>query len=133
MKKYVDGKIIDMTPDEVTAYQAETITTQQQTPTAGLEDKMRAYIESIPTAGTPTVPPKVGFKWELIYNSGTAGFAWELVHDPDAVGTIAKPFEWFAGIRVVAGYHYTNGADIALAVADGVPANFDDEVFLVKL
>lgn len=132
MKKYVDGKIIDMTPDEVTAYQAESITTQQQIPTAGLDDKIRVYIESIPTAETPTVPPKVGFKWELIY-SGTAGFAWELVHDPDAVGTVAKPFEWFSGISVVAGYNYTNGIDIALAIADGIPASFDDEVFLVKI
>lgn len=132
MKKCVNGQIIDMTPAEATAYQAETIATQQQIPTAGLEDKMRVYIESIPTADTPIVPPKVGFKWELIY-SGSAGFAWELVPDPDAVGTVAKPFEWFVGISVVAGYHYTDGVDIALAVADGVPTTFDDKAFLVKL
>ena len=132
MKKYVNGQIIDMTPDEVTAYQEAAITTQQQIPTAGLEDKMRVYIESIPTAETPTVPPKIGFKWKLIYR-GIAGFAWELVPDPDAVGTVAKPFEWFAGIRVVKGYHYTNGVDVALAVASGVPATFEDERFLVKL
>lgn len=132
MKKCVNGQIIDMTPDEVTAYQEGIITAQQQIPLSGFEDKIRAYIESIPTAETPTVPPKVGLKWELIY-SGTAGFAWELVPDPDAVGTASKPFEWFAGIRVVMGYHYTNGVDIALAVADGIPASFDDEAFLVKL
>lgn len=132
MKKCVNGQIIDMTPDEVTAYQADAITAQQQIQTAGFEDKIRAYIESRPTAETPTVPPKVGFKWELIY-SGTAGFAWELVPDPDAVGTVAKPFEWFAGIRVAMGYHYTNGVDVALAVADGIPATFGDERFLVKL
>lgn len=121
-----------MTPDEVTAYQEAAITTQLQTPLSGFEDKMRVYIESIPTADTPTVPPKIGFKWKLIYR-GIAGFAWELVPDPDAVGTVAKPFEWFAGIRVTAGYHYTNGVDVALAVADGIPASFDDEAFLVKL
>ena len=132
MKKYINGQIIDMTPDEVTAYQEAAITAQQQIPTAGLEDKMRVYIESIPTAETPTVPPKIGFKWKLIYR-GIAGFAWELVPDPDAVGTVAKPFEWFAGIRVVMGYHYTDGVDIALAVADGSPATFEDERFLVKL
>lgn len=132
MKIFDNGIVRDMTSDEVTAYQAEAITAQQQIPTAGLEDKMRVYIESIPTAETPTVPPKIGFKWELIY-SGSAGFAWELVPDPDAAGTVAKPFEWFAGISVVVGYHYTDGVDIALAVADGVPANFDDEAFLVKL
>lgn len=131
MKKCVNGQIIDMTPDEVTAYQAEAITTHQQITTAGLEYKMRVYIESIPTADAPTVPPKVGFKWELLY-SGSAGFAWELVPDPDAVGTVAKPFEWFAGISVVTGYHYTNGVAVALAVADGVPATFEDERFLVK-
>ena len=67
MKKCVNGEIIDMTPDEVTAYQEATITTQQQIPTAGFEDKMRVYIESIPTSDTPTVPPKIGFKWKLIY------------------------------------------------------------------
>ena len=132
MKKYVNGQVIDMTPDEVTAYQEAAITTQQQIPTAGVEDKMRVYIESIPTADTPTVPPKVGFKWKLVYH-GTEGFAWELVPDPDAVGTVTKPFEWFAGIRVVKGYHYTNGVDVALAVANGIPATFDDERFLVKI
>ena len=132
MKKYVNGQVIDMTPDEVTAYQDAAITTQQQIPTAGFEDKMRVYIESIPTADTPTVPPKIGFKWKLIYR-GIAGFAWELVPDPDAVGTVAKPFEWFAGIRVAMGYHYTNGVDVALAVADGIPATFEDERFLVKI
>ena len=132
MKKYVNGQIVDMTPDEVTAYQEATITTQQQIPTAGLEDKMRVYIESIPTAHSPTVPPKIGFKWKLIHR-GIAGFAWELVPDPDAVGTVTKPFEWFTGIRVVTGYHYTDGVNIALAVANGIPATFDDERFLVKI
>lgn len=132
MKKCVNGQIIDMTPEEVTAYQEASITTQHQIHTSGLEDKLRVYIESIPTAHTPTVPPKIGFKWKLIYR-GIAGFAWELVPDPDAVGTVAKPFEWFAGIRVVKGYHYTNGVDVALAVADGIPATFEDERFLVKI
>ena len=132
MKKCVNGQIIDMTPDEVTAYQEAAIATQQQITTEGFGDKLRVYIESIPTAHTPTVPPKIGFKWKLIYR-GIAGFAWELVPDPDAVGTVAKPFEWFAGVRVAAGYHYTNGVDVALAVASGVPATFEDERFLVKL
>ena len=132
MKKCVNGQIIDMTPDEVTAYQEAAIITQHQIHTSGLEDKLRVYIESIPTVHTPTVPPKIGFKWKLIYR-GIAGFAWELVPDPDAVGTVAKPFEWFAGIRVAKGYHYTNGVDVALAVASGIPATFEDERFLVKL
>ena len=132
MKKCVNGQIIDMTPDEVTAYQEAAITTQQQITTEGFGDKLRVYIESIPMAHTPTVLPKIGFKWKLIYR-GIAGFAWELVPDPDAVGTVAKPFEWFAGIRVAAGYHYTNGVDVALAVASGIPATFEDERFLVKL
>ena len=132
MKKCVNGQIIDMTPDEVTAYQEAAITTQQQITTEGFGDKLRVYIESIPTAHTPTVPPKIGFKWKLIYR-GITGFAWELVPDPDAVGTVTKPFEWFAGIRVAKGYHYTNGVDIALAVASGIPATFEDERFLVKI
>ena len=132
MKKCVNGQIIDMTPDEVTAYQEAAITTQQQIQTSRFGDKLRVYIESIPTGHIPTVPPKIGFKWKLIYR-GIAGFAWELVPDPDAVGTVANPFEWFAGIRVVMGYHYTDGVDVALAVADGIPATFDDERFLVKI
>ena len=132
MKKCVNGEIIDMTPDEVTAYQEATITTQHQIHTAGFEDKMRVYIESIPTIHTPTVSPKIGFKWKLVYR-GITGFAWELVPDHDAVGTVTKPFEWFAEIRVVKGYHYTNGVDVALAVANGIPATFDDERFLVKI
>ena len=44
MKKCVNGQIIDMTPYEVTAYQADAITAQQQIQTAGFEDKIRAYI-----------------------------------------------------------------------------------------
>ena len=132
MKICINGLVRDMTHDEVMAYQEATITTQQQIPTAGLEDKVRVYIESIPTADTPTVPPKIGFKWKLIYR-GISGFAWELVPDPDAVGTVTKPFEWFAGIRVVTGYHYTDGVNIALAVTDGIPSSFDDDRFLVKL
>ena len=132
MKKCVNGEIIDMTHDEVMAYQEAIIETQHQIHTAGFEDKMRVYIESIPTIHTPTVPPKIGFKWKLIYR-GIAGFAWELVPDHDAVGTVTKPFEWFAGIRVVKGYHYTNGVDVALSVANGIPSSFDDERFLVKI
>lgn len=132
MKKCVNGQIIDMTPDEVTACQEAAITAQQQITTEGFGDKLRVYIESIPTAHTPTVPPKIGFKWKLIYR-GITGFAWELVPDPDAVGTVTKPFEWFAGIRVVKSYHYTNGVDVALAVANGIPATFDDKRFLVKI
>lgn len=132
MKKCVNGQIIDMTPDEVTAYQEAAITAQQQIPTAGFGDKLRVYIESIPTVHIPTVPPKIGFKWKLIHR-GIAGFSWELVPDPDAVGTVAKPFEWFAGIRVVKGYHYTDGVDVALAVTDGIPSSFDEDRFLVKL
>lgn len=132
MKICINGLVRDMTPDEVMAYQEAVITAQQQIPTAGLEDKTRVYIESIPTEDTPTVPPKIGFKWKLVYR-GIAGFAWELVPDPDAVGTVTKPFEWFAGIRVVKGYHYTNGVDVALSVANGIPATFDDERFLVKI
>ena len=132
MNKCVNGQINDMTPDEVTAYQEAAITTQQQIHTSWFEDKLRVYSASIPTVHTPTSPPKIGFKWKLIYR-GITGFAWELIPDPDAVGTVAKPFEWFAGIRVAKGYHYTNGVDVALAVADGVPATFEDERFLVKL
>ena len=132
MKICINGLVRDMTPDEVMAYQEATIETQHQIHTAGFEDKMRVYIESIPTIHIPTVPPKIGFKWKLVY-SGIAGFAWELVPDPDAVGTVTKPFEWFAGIRVVKGYHYTNGVDVALAFANGIPATFDDERFLVKI
>ena len=101
MKICINGLVRDMPPDEVTAYQEAAIATQHQIQTTGLEDKMRVYIESIPTAYTPTDKPKIGFKWKLIYR-GIAGFAWELVPDPDAVGTVAKPFEWFAGIRVAA-------------------------------
>ena len=44
MKICINGLVRDMTPDEVTAYQEAAITTQQQIPTAGLEDKMRVYI-----------------------------------------------------------------------------------------
>ena len=44
MKKCVNGQIIDMTPDEVTAYQEAAITTQQQITTEGFGDKLRVYV-----------------------------------------------------------------------------------------
>ena len=67
------------------------------------------------------------------FTEALRGLRGSLYPTPDAVGTVAKPFEWFAGIRVAMGYHYTNGVDVALAVASGIPATFEDERFLVKL
>lgn len=83
-------------------------------------------VKAVDANGKPTA-------WEAVDMATGEAEVWELVPDPDAVGTVAKPFEWLAGIRVVMGYHYTDGVDVALAVADGVPATFEDEAFLVKL
>ena len=44
MKKCVNGQIIDMTPDEVTAYQEAAITTEREIVTSGFGDKLRVYI-----------------------------------------------------------------------------------------
>lgn len=128
MKIYDNGIIRDMTAEEIAAAQAAELAAQATVPTVTDDDKIRLYIQSIPTAETPTEPPKLGYKWQLLY-SGAAGFAWELIPDPDALGTLTRPLQWHGGMAVRTGYHYTDGTATAVALADGVPASFSDSTY----
>lgn len=96
------------------------------------EDKLHLFLASIPTEATPTVEPKVGYKWQAVY-SGTAGFAWELVEDPNALGTMNNPLVWLPGASVKMGYHYTSGGKTYLALDDGTPTGITDEAYFAEI
>nr|DAO34984.1 MAG TPA: hypothetical protein [Caudoviricetes sp.] len=95
-------------------------------------DKLALMLAAIPEEPVPTMEPKVGYKWRAIYSS-SAGFAWELVEDPDALGTLANPLRWVAGNEVKAGYHYTDGTRIYVALEDGVPTGIEDETYFAEV
>ena len=76
--------------------------------------------------------PKVGYKWQPVYSS-SAGFAWELVEDPDALGTMKNPLRWTEGREVKAGYHYTDGTHLYVALEDGVPTGLEDKTYITEV
>lgn len=131
MKKYENGKYIDMTPEEIAAMQEAALacTTPEELTT---EKKLELMLAEIPTEATPTVAPKVGYKWQAVYRSA-AGFAWELVEDPEALGTMKNPLYWLPGKAVKLGYHYTDGVKKYVALEDGVPSGFDDTAYFAEL
>ena len=126
-----NGIYRDATDEEIAEMQAREL---ENTGVAELsdEDKLHLFLQSIPTEATPTVEPKVGYKWQAVY-SGTAGFAWELVEDPDALGTQANPLVWLPGASVKMGYHYTSGGKTYLALDDGTPSAITDEAFFAEI
>ena len=126
-----NGVYRDATDEEIAEMQAREL---ENSGVAELsdEDKLHLFLQSIPTADTPTVEPKVGYKWQAVY-SGTAGFAWELVEDPNALGTQANPLVWLPGASVKAGYHYTSGGKVYVALDDGTPTGIDDEAYFAEI
>ena len=126
-----NGVYRDATDEEIAEMQAREL---ENSGVAELsdEDKLHLFLQSIPTADTPTVEPKVGYKWQAVY-SGTAGFAWELVEDPNALGTQANPLVWLPGASVKAGYHYTSGGKVYVALDDGTPSAITDEAFFAEI
>ena len=126
-----NGVYRDATDEEIAEMQAREL---ENSGVAELsdEDKLHLFLQSIPTADTPTVEPKVGYKWQAVY-SGTAGFAWELVEDPNALGTQANPLVWLPGAAVKAGYHYTSGGKTYVALDDGTPTGIDDEAYFAEI
>lgn len=126
-----NGVYRDATDEEIAEMQAREL---ENSGVAELsdEDKLHLFLASIPTEATPTVEPKVGYKWQAIY-SGTAGFAWELVEDPNALGTQANPLVWLPGASVKAGYHYTSGGKVYVALDDGTPSAITDEAYFAEI
>lgn len=121
MKICENGFVREMTAEEITATQKAEQTYNQTAEPLTNERKLELLLESIPVQDMPSVEPKLGYKWQPMYNS-TAGFAWELVEDPTALGTRQNPWYWVDGMTVKTGHHYTsNGTAVYIALEDGVP------------
>ena len=132
MKIYENGTIRDMTPEEIDAMQDEQLKMERITEPLTDSEKIALMLAAIPEEPVPTQEPKIGYKWKPVYSS-SAGFAWELVEDPDALGTLKNPLRWTEGHEVRAGYHYTDGTRLYVALEDGVPTGFDDETYFAEV
>lgn len=132
MKIYENGTIRDMTAEEIVAMQEAQLEMERNVEPLTDSAKLELMLAAIPEEPVPTMAPKVGYKWKAIYSS-SAGFAWELVEDPDALGTIKNPLRWTEGREVRAGYHYTDGTHIYVALEDGVPTGLEDETYFTEV
>ena len=132
MKIYENGTIRDMTTEEIAAMQEAQLGMERNVEPLTDNDKIALMLAAIPEAPVPTTAPKVGYKWQPMYSS-SAGFAWELVDDPDALGTIKNPLRWTEGREVRAGYHYTDGTRLYVALEDGVPSGVEDATYFEEV
>ena len=132
MKICENGTIRDMTAEEVAAMQDEQLKMERITEPLTDSEKIALMLAAIPEEPVLTMAPKVGYKWRAIYSS-SAGFAWELVEDPDALGTLKNPLRWAEGHEVKAGYHYTDGTRLYVALEDGVPTGVEDETYFSEV
>lgn len=132
MKIYENGTIRDMTAEEIVGMQDEQLKMERITEPLTDSEKIALMLAAIPEEPVPTMAPKVGYKWKAIYSS-SAGFAWELVEDPDALGTLKNPLRWVAGHEVRAGYHYTDGTHLYVALEDGVPNSLENETYFAEV
>lgn len=132
MKKFVNGEYFDMTAEEIAEMQQYQLEMERNVAPLTDDDKIALMLAAIPEEPVPTVAPKVGYKWKAIYSS-SAGFAWELVEDPDALGTPKNPLRWTEGHEVKAGYHYTDGTHLYVALEDGVPTGIEDETYFAEV
>lgn len=132
MKIYENGIIREMTAAEIAAMQEAALNESGRMEPLTNEEKMELFLNSIPAQNTPTLAPKVGYKWQPMYTP-SSGFAWELVEDPGALGTMANPLYWADGKAVKTGYHYTDGSNKYVALNDGVPRGFDDADFFAEV
>lgn len=132
MKRILNGNLVDMTAEEIAAMQEAQLAMEQNVTPLTDSAKLALMLAAIPEEPVPTMAPKVGYKWQPVYSS-SAGFAWELVEDPDALGTMKNPLRWTEGREVKAGYHYTDGTHIYVALEDGVPTGVEDETYFAEV
>lgn len=132
MKIYENGTVRDMTTEEIAAMQEAQLEMEHNVEPLTDNDKIALMLAAIPEEPVPTMAPKVGYKWQPVYSS-SAGFAWELVEDPSALGTIKNPLRWTEGHEVRAGYHYTDGTHIYVALEDGVPTGMSDGTYFAEV
>lgn len=132
MKIYENGVIREMTPEEISEMQEAQLEMERNLEPLTDNDKIALMLAAIPEEPVPTVAPKVGYKWQPVYSS-SAGFAWELVEDPGALGTQKNPLRWAEGHEVKAGYHYTDGTHLYVALEDGVPTGIEDATYFAEV
>lgn len=132
MKKFVNGEYFDMTAEEIAAMQEAQLEMERNLEPLTDSAKLALMLAAIPEEPVPTLEPKVGYKWQPVYSS-SAGFAWELVEGPDALGTLKNPLRWTEGHEVKAGYHYTDGTRLYVALEDGVPTGLEDETYFTEV
>ena len=109
MKICENGIYREMTAEEIAEYQAAALEQEKTPEPLTNERKIELLLDTIATAPTPTVEPKVGYKWQPMYTP-SSGFAWELVEDPTALGTT-----------------------VYVALADGIPTGFNDATFFAEV
>ena len=127
MKICENGVIRDMTPEEIAEIQ------QNQPDTAPAEltndKKLELMLAAIPEEPMPDSEPQLGYQSQPMYTP-SSGFAWELVEVPTALGTQRNPRYWLAGMAVKLGHYYTtDGVTLKMAVAEGVPASWEDTAY----
>lgn len=132
MKICENGTIRDMTPEEIAAMQEAQFEMERNVAPLTDSAKLALMLAAIQEEPVPTVAPKVGYKWQPVYSSSD-GFAWKLVEDPDALGTMKNPLRWTEGHEVKAGYHYTDGTHLYVALEDGVPTGIEDETYFAEV
>lgn len=132
MKKILNGNLVDMTAEEIAAIQEAQLKMEHNVEPLTDNDKIALMLAAIPEEPVPTTDPKVGYKWQPMYTP-SSGFAWELVEDPDALGTMKNPLRWTEGREVKAGYHYTDGTRLYVALEDGVPTGLEDETYFAEV
>lgn len=134
MKICENGTVREMTIDEIIEMQQARLEYESRVPAEPTnEEKVALMLENIKTEPAPTEPAKVGFKWELEYSS-SGGFVWKMVEDEMALGTEKNPLYWKAGMEVETGHFYTtDGKNVFVAVADGVPESETDTNYLERL
>lgn len=132
MKICENGTIRDMTAEEIAVMQEAQLAMEHNVEPLTDSAKLALMLAAIPEESVPIAAPKVGYKWKAIYSS-SAGFAWELVEDPNALGTIKNPLCWAEGHEVRAGYHYTDGTRLYVALEDGTPTEIEDETYFAEV
>lgn len=132
MKICENGTIREMTAEEIAAMQEAQLEMEHNIEPLTDSDKLALMLAAIPEEPVPTLAPKVGYRWKPVYSS-SAGFAWELVEDPDALGTLKNPLRWVEGHEVRAGYHYTDGTRLYVALEDGVPSGIENEKYFAEV
>lgn len=132
MKIWENGVIREMTAAEIAEMQEMGMAAESIIEPLTDEKKLELMLASIPETPMPTAEPKVGYKWQPMYTP-SSGFAWELVEDPNALGTMKNPLYWLPGKAVKMGYHYTDGVTTYVALANGVPSDFDDATYFAEV